>query len=371
MNKLNTPQKYSHIFKNFSGAEFGYGSVSSLRKIDSAYENCPVAGTISRCGMLYLEETKLTWRIVVEAWIKTLPESINKTLREVILAMFMRFCPPLLELLRNFRQHRVATEEKNIILGFLNIFDCHLGIFNDAWAKGKSEQELRPVLEGIFFYSCVWSMGGVCDRFLAKQFSALLYLLMDGGDLSPEARQSFGITTEVEAPKSPYLLPVPGPGEVFAFQLVIHNKAEWTKWEDAVSSTSSLPRDVYAGNMIVPTLESTRYQHIMTLLLQNDKPFLLIGPSGTGKTVYIQDLLNSKLDKEKFAHTALFFTTISEPVITQNNIMSRLDKRRKGVYGPPLGKKFVIFVDDINIPKKDKVKSQVGSTSLVSTYRDG
>jgi dynein heavy chain len=263
-----------------------------------------------------------------------------------------------LELLRNFRQHRIATEEKNIILGFLNIFDCHLSIFNDAWAKGKSEQELRPVLEGIFFFSCIWSMGGVCNRVLAKQFSALLYQLISG-PLSSETRESFGIATVVEAPRSPYLLPVPGPGDVFAFQLTIHNKAEWTKWEDALSSNSSLPRDVFAGNMIVPTLESTRYQYIMTLLLQNDKPFLLIGPSGTGKTVYIQDLLNSKLDKEKFAHTSMFFTTISEPVITQNAIMSRLDKRRKGVYGPPLGKKFVIFVDDINIPKKDKVNSQV------------
>jgi dynein heavy chain len=308
--------------------------------------------------MLYLEEAKLTWRIVVESWIKTLPESINKALREIILTMFMRFCPPLLELLRNFPQHRVATEEKNIVIGFLNIFDSHLSIFSDAWAKGKSEQELRPVLEGIFFYSCIWSMGGVCDRFLAKQFSALFYQLMDGA-LSQETRESFGITTEVEAPKSPYLLPVPGPGDVFAYQLVIHNKAEWAKWEDSMTSGSALPRDVYAGNMIVPTLESTRYQHIMTLLLQNDKPFLLIGPSGTGKTVYIQDLLSSKLDKEKFAHTALFFTTISEPVITQNIVMSKLDKRRKGVYGPPLGKKFVIFVDDINLPKKDKVNSQV------------
>ena len=83
-----------------------------------------------------------------------------------------------------------------------------------------------------------------------------------------------------------------------------------------------------------------------------------LGPSGTGKTVYIQDLLNTKLDKEKFAHSSLFFTRVTQPVTTQDVIMSKLDKRRKGVYGPPLGKKFIIFVDDINLPEKDAVRSQ-------------
>ena len=72
--------------------------------------------------------------------------------------MFMRFCPPLLQLIRNNPTMTMPSSDKNIIRGFLNIFDCHLSIFDETWSKGKSEHELRPVLEGIFFYSCIWSV---------------------------------------------------------------------------------------------------------------------------------------------------------------------------------------------------------------------
>jgi dynein heavy chain len=127
-----------------------------------------------------------------------------------------------------------------------------------------------------------------------------------------------------------------------------------------------------------------RYQHILSLLATHDKPFLLVGPSGTGKTVYIKDMLSRKLDREKFASTALYFTKITTPNTTQvwhlhlfyiprplfqDIIMSKLDKRRKGVYGPPLGKKFIIFVDDINLPAKDPVGSQ-GAIELLRQMMD-
>lgn len=56
--------------------------------------------TVSRCGMIYMEPTTLGWDPLLESWKNTLPSSLHKLNKQVITALFMRFCPMLLWFVR-------------------------------------------------------------------------------------------------------------------------------------------------------------------------------------------------------------------------------------------------------------------------------
>ena len=84
---------------------------------------------------------------------------------------------------------------------------------------------------------------------------------------------------------------------------------------------------------------------------------LYVGAAGTGKTTIIKDYF-STLDKEKTIYAAINFNSYTDSKAMQVVIESQVDKRSGVIFGPPLGKVLIYFMDDLNMPYLDKYGTQ-------------
>uniref|UniRef100_A0A8W8J7D3 Dynein heavy chain 1, axonemal n=1 Tax=Magallana gigas TaxID=29159 RepID=A0A8W8J7D3_MAGGI len=131
---------------------------------------------------------------------------------------------------------------------------------------------------------------------------------------------------------------------------------QWRNWLHGVPDFN-IPPDTKFSDIIVPTMDTIRTSHVLEMLLKNKKTVLCVGPTGTGKTLTIADKLTSKMPKE-FLPEFIVFSAKTSANQTQDLIDGKLDKRRKGVFGPPLGKYFIFFIDDLNMPALEQYGAQ-------------
>ncbi len=73
-----------------------------------------------------------------------------------------------------------------------------------------------------------------------------------------------------------------------------------------------LDTDIPLQSTLVPTAETVRIRYFLDLLLEKKRPVMLVGGAGTGKTVLMQEKLNSMPDEYITQKISLNFYTTSE-----------------------------------------------------------
>lgn len=360
LNKLRSIMADTHKLSLASGEVI---SVPHDLKIIFETDNLSHAspGTIARCGLVFMTATGLGSNVIFERWTKTNITFLHESSIQLIGQMVQRFCPILFWLLNSsFVKELSKTSDSSRLQSMLNLIECFLDDYKDEkYVSTLSDFDVRAQLEGTFFFSCVWGLGGALTVDSQKVFSEMFHGLLEK-KFPDSLIEQFGVPKEIVVPNlvKPYIFPIPKQNTVFDYKYVKEGKGKWKLWTDEMNSVAAIPRDIAANEIIITIPENLKIYHLIDLLVKHSKHFMIVGPTGTGKTVYIQDYLKKKLDKNTFLTQTLNFCGLTMAGEVQETVMSKLEKRRKNLFGPSMGKKCVYFIDDVSIPKRESSDAQ-------------
>lgn len=151
-------------------------------------------------------------------------------------------------------------------------------------------------------------------------------------------------------------IPIPEDGSVYDY-CYLPEEERWKSWIDMLDKFK-IPNDAEYSSIVVPTENTSQFSYLLTSLYTHEKPTLVIGPTGTGKSTYVVDCLMNKLDREKYMSIMTAFSANTSAAQLQDIVDGRMDRRRKGVFGPAVGKKYMLFVDDLNMPVVEEYGAQ-------------
>jgi dynein heavy chain len=297
--------------------------------------------------MVWVDPKNLGYRPFFQRWlvmnVKDNPERVTR-LEE----LFSKYVPELVDWMMLGLIFGEYESKPRMVLPLTNLnlvmSMCHLlgSCFQQA-----PETEVKYV-EGIFVACITWSFGAALIQSEQKRFDFNLKKLsgMTGSD-----------NAQVQGTS------LPGQTKFTIFDYKYHLKNQnWVQWSTEVQEFVPQPGTPFY-QILVPTADTVRSTWLVETCVEVFRPSIFVGDPGTSKTATLQHYLKS-LDTDKFNLLNIGFSSRTSGKDLQINVESNVEKRLKGTYGPPGGKKLIIFIDDINMPIVDTYGTQQPVTLL-------
>jgi dynein heavy chain len=293
--------------------------------------------TVSRCGMVYMEPESMGLAPLVSSWLNTLPEKVQNS--KFIVMELQKLYDELIDdgcyFTRKNCPELVKSVDNNLAQSSMRLLDTFFQPYIETEVKKVTPDQISQ-LEGqirqMFFFAVIWSLGATTTQLGRERFDKWIREQMKKYNIDfPEEKTAYDYLWSSE-------------------------KLQWVDWFNTVPEYSVDIKASYS-EIVVPTTDSIRMKHVLKQLIINNKNVLMPGPTGVGKSVYISELCSFEMD-EAYQMLKICFSAQTGANQTQDFLDEKFEKRRQRMYGPPLGKKYIIFVDDLNMPKKEEFGAQ-------------
>lgn len=343
--------------------------------------NHATPATVSRAGILYVNPGDVGPKPFLDSWLQdlTFGDKPDEKLKSSLTSLFNKYISfeDLMELRRETTPI-VPVGQITKIKSMCYIMEGLLNEMRAKFLKGMNKHQLEELgtlvmsdeaqiyLESRVAFAAAWSLGG-----------------MTINEKNDDSRRRFNSWWKAKHKKDiEYVSTDPKkPFDVFSF--FPDEKSNMKMWEDAVPNYTAGPNAKHVTTVFVPTDVTMRVTRVVDLICstaytKGGEPnrigreqcwgVMLVGGAGTGKTAILDNYLRNETD----AHTV--FKTINLNFYTDapslKDIMESVITKRQGrTFGPPVPKKLVYYVDDINMQKVDLYDTQ-STSELIRQHMD-
>ena len=288
--------------------------------------------TVSRCGMVYMNVEAVGWRPYVVTWIVKTLVTWTPEAREYLRGLFDIYIEKTLTFIRKNLSEPIPTIDTSLVMSLCSLVKALTDPTTCPRMKDDFE-DFKRFLDKVFVFSTVWSLGGALDASSAYKFDNFLTNAL-----------------ECDLPK----------GSIYdSFVSPERKTGDYRTW-DKIKPEFEFSSEKSFYDIVVPTKDTTRFAFLLKVQLLHQKPVFITGNTGVGKSIIIADTINQMKDDIDYPifPILLTFSAQTSSMQTQNSIVSKLELKRKDLYGGYGNKKVVIMIDDVNMPEKEKFGAQ-------------
>ncbi|KAF3425259.1 hypothetical protein E2986_13407 [Frieseomelitta varia] len=316
--------------------------------------------TVSRAGMVYVDPKNLGHQPYMDKWIESKNKSDQEPLRGFCEKYVNGAIAFIIEGMLGLQQLKplkmiIPQTSLNMVVQLCYVFDGLLAVLNSQLplvTKLEENEEIRAeplfareeVLEAMYIQACYWSLGASLASEHRPNFDDYI------------KRTSGYMMVQDTAEKRATVRYIPVTEKLLYDYFLDLEKNIWLPWKVLVSDYVH-DREKNFSDILVPTLDTLRTTWFVQMMNERNRPVLLVGETGTSKTAIIHEFLRN-LSTEKYNQLLINFSSRTTSMDVQRNIEAVVEKKTREIYGPPPGKKLLLFIDDMNMPLVDTYGTQ-------------